>query len=163
MASEAESSKVLLGMQETLYWSEAADYSPMQSRPELAARIAAEAFRKKLVWLREEYRGISQEALAEAVKARGGKLSQKSVSNLENPEFNHNSTLAKFAQAADEFGVPPWVMFHPGIDFALLQGKPLQRLVKLIDDYLACQDDQREFVEKMAAGYAGLNPKREHK
>lgn len=121
--------------------------------PEEAAKLAAQIFRERLVWLRKRRR-ISQEELAAAVKRRGGSLSQKSVSNLEN--LSHDSTLASYAQAADELGVPVWVMLIPELDYALLEGEPLKRLTTLVKDYLGCTDEQRVFVEKMAAGYAGL-------
>lgn len=124
--------------------------------PEEAAKIAAKNFRDRLKYLREK-RGLSQDGLAAAVKRRGGELSQKSVSNLEN--LNHESKLVNYARAAAAFGVPVWVMLIPDLDFALLEGEPLQRLTKLVDDYLKCTDEQRVFVEKMAGGYAGLNVK----
>jgi len=127
----------------------------MPQSPTKTAERAAETFRDKLLWLRKQRRHISQEDLAAAVKRRGGSLSQKSVSNIEN--LSHNSTLASYAEVADELGVPVWVMFIEDLDFAFLEGPRLQRLTKLVEDYKNCTDEQREYIEKMATGYAGLN------
>ncbi len=84
-------------------------------------------------------------------------LSQKSVSNIKN--LNHRSTLESYAQAADALGVPTWVMLIHRLDVALLEAPALHRFVRLVEDYMRCTPEQREFVEKMAAGYAGLNKK----
>lgn len=92
------------------------------------------------------------------MKRAGRPLSQKSISNVE--KLAHNSTLASFAEVADAMGIPLWVMFIEGLDFSLLEPPALQRLTQLVDDYRRCTDQQREYIEKMAAGYAGLNPEK---
>jgi transcriptional regulator with XRE-family HTH domain len=112
------------------------------------------AFVEKLKWLRERD-GLSQADLERDMKKRGKKVSQKSFSNIERLE--HSSQIKNFAAIAAHFGVPLWVMFVPGLDVSLLEGPKLKRIVTLVQDYLACDDTERELIEKMAAGYAGLH------
>lgn len=118
---------------------------------------ARAAFVAKLKVLREKA-GLSQAELVRDMKKRGHPLSQKSVSNIERVE--HDTQLSNYAAIAEHFGVPLWVMFVPGLTPELLEGEKLKRLEKLVQDYLACDDDQRGFTESMAAGYAGLNQKK---
>lgn len=129
----------------------------MPSRAADTAKDAAERFQTNLALLIERRR-LSQSAVAAAVKRAGASVSQKTVSNIKN--LSHNSKLSTFAALADGLGVPLWVMFLVDRDPELLEGIRLQRLAEMMRDYLLCTDQQREYVEKMAAGYAGLNPKR---
>lgn len=151
------SSNVLLERQEALYLLRGSCSQTMPSRAQDSAKEAAEAFQANFLWLMQR-RELSQSALAEAVKRHGGSVSQKTVSNIKN--LTHRSKLSTFGAIADGLGVPLWVMFMIQREPELLEGARLQRLTDLMHHYLRCSDEQREYVEKMAAGYAGLNPKK---
>jgi len=122
--------------------------------PTQAATDAARAFRENFEYLFEKLH-LSQERLAETVKRRGGALSQKSISNIKN--LSHRSTLSAYSQVAEALGVPVWVMLIPNLRKELLDQPYAHRFTKLIADYACCNDEQRDYIEKMAAGYAGLN------
>lgn len=118
---------------------------------------ARETFAEKLKWLRE-HRKVAQMDLEREMKRRGIGGGQKSVSNVET--LKHDSQLGTYSAIADYFGVPPWVMFIPGLDVKLLEGERLKRLEKLVQDYLQCNDTERTHVENMAAAHASLHRKK---
>jgi transcriptional regulator with XRE-family HTH domain len=122
-----------------------------------SAESAHAAFAAKLKWLRE-HRKVAQMDLEREMKKRGKKVRQKTVSNIE--QLVHDSQLGTYAAIAEHFGVPVWVMFIPGLDVALLEGEKLQRLKKLVEDYLRCDDVERKHAENMAAGFADLHRKK---
>jgi len=111
------------------------------------------AFASKAKYLRERA-GLSQIELEREMSRRGKDLSQKSISNIETQK--HDAQVGNLAAIAAYFKVPLWVMFIPGLNPENLDPAKLKRLATLVEDYLTCESTEREFVEKMAAGYAGL-------
>lgn len=111
------------------------------------------AFAVKAKWLRERA-GLSQIALEREMNRREEGPSQKTVSNIENQKYS--SQIGNLAAVAAYFKVPLWVMFIPELHTDNLEPDKLKRLATLVEDYLSCDNAEREFVEKMAAGYAGL-------
>lgn len=66
--------------------------------------------------------------------------------------------ISTYAAVATEYGLPIWSMFIPETTrdmFADLT--KMQRLVRLMRDYLACSDAQRSHIEAMAVGLAEIN------
>lgn len=112
---------------------------------------------QKIRWLRKRA-GLSQKALEELLKRRGAKGSQKSMSNLETAA--HDSGIGLYKAVCAQFDVPLWVMFIPCEPAELLEPEKLRRVVKLMHDYLACDENQRDHIANMAAGFSALKPKK---
>lgn len=140
-------------MQEALYLAYRAPFLGMHAKPKSPLQDAHAAFAEKATWLRKRA-GLSQIELERAVKKRGDSISQKSVSNIET--LKHDSQLGNYAAIAEYFGVPLWAMFVPGLSVDLLEGEKLRRLTSLVENYLTCDNSEREHIENMARGYAGL-------
>lgn len=101
--------------------------------------------------------GLSQLELVAKMKERGLGLSQKSVSNIETTAVD--TGFGNLANLADFYRIPLWVVFLPDLTTEMLEGDRVKRLIKLMDDYLACDDTSRTLIEDVAGGYAGLASK----
>lgn len=123
-----------------------------QSKQE-TSRLAIATFVEHLKFLREQT-GLSQAGLEKKMKEQGTDLSQKSISHIET--FEVDPGFSNLSGIAASFGVPLWVMIVPGLDKDMLQGEKLKRLVRLVEDYMACDDTNRAHVENLAAAYADL-------
>jgi hypothetical protein len=74
------------------------------------------------------------------------------VENLEG-----DPPLSAYAASAAHWGLPVWAMMVPGTTRDMFEDiSKINRLVKMVGDYLACSDSQRSSIEGMAAGLAGL-------
>lgn len=116
-------------------------------------RGALSTFVENLKWLRAKSE-LSQTALGARMTESGTDLSQKSVSNIE--KFVVDPGFSNLAAIASHFGVPLWIMILPGIDKDLLEGERLKRVVKLMEDYVACEDAERAHIENLAAAHASV-------
>lgn len=121
-----------------------------QNSPLQQAQIAFGENLKELLRRQE----LSQAGLGRALSRGNGGVSTKTINNI--VEARHPPELGNLSTIAEFFGVPLWVMFIPGLPKEMLERSSLERLRKLMDDYLACGDNERRFTENMAAGYAGL-------
>lgn len=115
-----------------------------------ALQDALAAFAPNLVNLLK-HRGISQSELWRQLKRRGHKVSQKTVNNLANAK--HSSEIGNLAAVADYFGVPLWVMLVPALPPDMVDGAALARLDRLVKDYIACAQEDRNHLENVAAAY----------
>lgn len=106
--------------------------------------------------------GISQAELGRIVREKvPGRVSEgfavKNISNIEAGRYKPElGTLSAIAEAID---VPLWVMFLPGINKEILASPYKERLVRLMRDYMRCDDTGRLHTENMAAGQAALKGK----
>lgn len=98
--------------------------------------------------------GLSQMALQRETERAGMKVSQGTISDIEGNDTD--SGFSNFAALAAHFGVPLWAMIIPGLQTEMLEGDKLKRLVKLMQDYVACDDAGRVHTENMAAAHASL-------
>lgn len=122
----------------------------MGTNPKSSLLEAQLAFAEKLNYLLER-EGLSQAALGRALKARKAGVADKTLSNISRAA--HPSQVDNFAAIADHFGLPLWTMFVPGLPVEFLDKAMSDRLAKLVDDYVHCDDADRLDVEKMAARY----------
>lgn len=105
---------------------------------------------------------ISQAELGRIVREKvPGRITEgfavKNISNIEAGRYKPElGTLSAIAEAID---VPLWVMFLPGINKEILASPYKERLIKLMQDYMRCDDTGRLHTENMAAGQAALRNK----
>lgn len=94
-------------------------------------------------------RNIESDAkLAEAVRGLDRKTVNNTLSGRHNPKIK---TLEAIATALD---CPLWVMFLVGKRDSDLDSPYRERLIKMVEDYLHCDDEGRGHVENMAAAFA---------
>jgi hypothetical protein len=65
--------------------------------------------------------------------------------------------ISAYGEIAASFGLPLWVMVVPGTSKVMFENGGVERLVRLVRDYLDASDSQRSNVEGMAAGLAEIN------
>lgn len=99
-----------------------------------------------------ELRDLSESQLGRELKARKTPVNTKTLNNIGN--VAHPTQLDNLTAVADYFGLPLWVMFLPGMPKAMLPKPFSDRLVKMMRDYLDCDDADRLEVEKLASIYA---------
>jgi hypothetical protein len=81
------------------------------------------------------------------------------ANNVENLEGD--PLISTYAAAAAYWGLPMWAMVVPGTTRDMFEDlTKMNRLVQLMQDYLACSDTERANIEGMAAGLAKLNRQR---
>jgi transcriptional regulator with XRE-family HTH domain len=90
----------------------------------------------------------SDAQLAEAVRGLDRKTVNNALSGRHNPKI---STLEAIANALD---CPLWVMFLVGRADRDLESPYRERLIKMVECYLKCDDEGRHHVESMAAAFA---------
>lgn len=122
----------------------------MEKEQPKALRDALAAFAPNMVNMLKE-RGLNQSELWRQLKRRGHEVSPKTVNNLANAK--HSSEIGNLAAVADHFGVPLWVMLIPALPPDLVSKGSLERLNKLVQDYIACDPDDRKHAENVAAAY----------
>ena len=122
----------------------------MATTPKSSLEEAQLAFAEKLNYLLERD-GLSQAALGRALKARKAGVADKTLSNISRAA--HPSQVDNFAAIADHFGLRLWTMFVPGLPVEFLEKATNDRLAKLVEDYVHCDDADRADIEKMAARY----------
>jgi hypothetical protein len=94
---------------------------------------------------------LSQAGLGRALKAKKAGVADKTLSNISRAA--HPSQIDNFAAIADHFDLQLWTMFVKGLPVEFLEKGLNDRLVKLVDDYVHCDDADRMDIEKMAARY----------
>jgi transcriptional regulator with XRE-family HTH domain len=90
----------------------------------------------------------SDAQLAEAVRGVDRKTVNNALSGRHNPKI---STLEAIADALD---CPLWVMFLVGKAEKDLESPYRERLIKMVEAYLQCDDEGRHHVESLAAAFA---------
>jgi hypothetical protein len=69
-----------------------------------------------------------------------------------------DAPISAYVAVAVEWGFPVWAMMIPETTRDMFEDPTrMNRLVKVMQDYLACFDDDRGNIEGMAAGLAELN------
>lgn len=111
---------------------------------------AQQAFAEKFQYLLERDR-LSQADLGKALKAAKARVADKTLSNIKRAA--HPSQINNFAAIADHFGIPLWIMFIPALPLEFLEKPRNDRLMQLVVNYLACSEDDRSDIEKMAARF----------
>jgi hypothetical protein len=99
-----------------------------------------------------ELRDLSESQLGRDLRARKTPVNTKTLNNIGN--IAHPTQLDNLTAVADYFGLPLWVMFLPGMPQAMLPKAFSNRLIKMMADYLDCDDADRLEVEKLASVYA---------
>jgi hypothetical protein len=79
------------------------------------------------------------------------------ASPIENLEGD--TPISVYAEVAAEFGLPAWVMMVPGTTRDMFEddAAKAKRLVKLVEDHLACPESWRKNIEDLTAGFADIN------
>jgi len=90
----------------------------------------------------------SHSQLADVVRGIDRKTVNNALSGRHNPKIN---TLEAIAAALD---CPLWVMFLVGKKEKDLDSPYRERLVKMVEAYLQCDDEGRHHVESMASAFA---------
>lgn len=99
-----------------------------------------------------ELRHLSESQLGRDLKARKTPVNTKTLNNIGN--VAHPTKLDNLAAVADYFGLPLWVMFLPGMPKSMLDRPSSERLIKMMADYMECEDADRLEVEGLASIYA---------
>src|SRR5688500_12684896 len=91
-------------------------------------------------------REMKRVKLARLIEADGGPVSKTTYNILAK---NHPPNLENWAYIAKALDVPLWVLLIPGLDQNpnLLKQDGLRRLVKLVANYMACDEAKREEAE----------------
>jgi len=94
-------------------------------------------------------REMKRVKLARAVEADGGPVLKTTYNILAK---RHPPNLENWAFIAKALDVPLWVLLIPGLDQHedILKADGLKRLVKLVDNYMACDDAKRTEAEIVA-------------
>jgi hypothetical protein len=94
-------------------------------------------------------REMKRVKLARDVEAAGGPVSKTTYNILSK---RHPPNLDNWAFIAKALDVPLWVLLIPGLDQHedLLKDDGLKRLVKLVENYMACDDMRRSEAEIVA-------------
>jgi transcriptional regulator with XRE-family HTH domain len=90
----------------------------------------------------------SDAQLGDAVRGLDRKTVNNALSGRHNPKV---STLQAIADALD---CPLWVMFLVGKSDQDLESPYRERLIKMVESYLKCDDEGRHHVESMASAFA---------
>jgi hypothetical protein len=100
-------------------------------------------------------REMKRVKLARAVEADGGPVTKTTYNILSK---RHPPNLDNWAFIAKALDVPLWVLLIPGLDKHpdVLRTDGLKRLVKLVDNYMACDDTRRGEAEVVAQAGAIL-------
>lgn len=88
----------------------------------------------------------------ELMRTKTKKVSTKTINNIVNSR--HPPQLDNLSAIAEHFGVPLWVMFLPELPKELLVPPFKDRLVGLMENYLACDGEGRMHTENIAATFA---------
>lgn len=93
--------------------------------------------------------------LARAIESDGGPVSKTTYNILAK---NHPPNLENWAYIAKALDIPLWVLLIPGLDkhIDMLKADGLKRLVKLVNNYIACDDERRAEAEVVAQSGAIL-------
>lgn len=104
-------------------------------------------------------REMKRVKLARAVEADGGPVTKTTYNILAK---RHPPNLDNWAFIAKALDVPLWVLLIPGLDQHedLIKNDGLKRLVKLVDNYMACDDQRRGEVEVVAQAGAIMKKSR---
>jgi hypothetical protein len=94
-------------------------------------------------------RDMKRVKLARAVEAAGGPVTKTTYNILSK---RHPPNLDNWAFIAKALDIPLWVLLIPGLDQHddLLKNDGLKRLVKLVENYMACDDTRRTEAEVVA-------------
>ncbi|WP_196799372.1 helix-turn-helix domain-containing protein [Thioalkalivibrio sp. ALgr3] len=75
-------------------------------------------------------------------------VSQRTVSNLLNPDSPHAPTITKINAVADYYGLKGWQLLVPGQTLeTLLSGK---RLEHVVHSYIHADEDGRRYIERVS-------------
>jgi hypothetical protein len=96
-----------------------------------------------------EVREMKRVKLAKAVQSAGGPVMKTTYNILSK---RHPPNLENWAFIAKALDVPLWVLLIPGLDQRpdMLKEDGLKRLVKLVENYMACDDSRRGEAEVVA-------------
>lgn len=111
----------------------------------VAARMSALAIEGD----RELFRMVKQ-------RSRQTGPSEKTVNNA--LKARHDAKISTLNAIAEALEVPLWVLLIPGLDkhVDLLKNDGLRRMVKLVENYMACDDAKRADAETVAQAGAIL-------
>ena len=115
------------------------------------------AFAERHQWMLDIH-NATQAGMADSMTRSMGEdgVSQKTLSNIKNLVGDPRiSTYARRRQPNG--GFPVWAMMIPETTKDMFEDRTrMNRLVKAMQDYLACSDGDRRSIEGMAAGLAKL-------
>jgi hypothetical protein len=122
--------------------------------------IGMDAFAKNVAARMEALEIEDDRKLFQMVKQRSRQAgpSEKTVNNAVNAR--HDAKISTLNSIAEALEVPLWVLLIPGLDKHpdLLRGEGLKRLVRLVENYMTCDDGRRSEAEVVA--HAGAILKR---
>ena len=84
-------------------------------------------------------------------------ISPKTVNNV--LAGRYDARMGTLEAIAGTLDCPLWVLLHPGIVDADLQSPARERLIAAVKSYLACDDEHRSHLERIAAAYAAMHNK----
>jgi transcriptional regulator with XRE-family HTH domain len=141
-------------MQEIRYLAQSAQWKCMYAQRKSPLREALTAFGATLDQLLEK-EDISQAELGRLMTKDGHEIATKTINNI--VKARHPPELDNLAAIAAYFEVPLWVMFIPGLKPELLDKDKLERLIKYVEDYLQCTDNERRHPEGIVSGFAAAH------
>jgi transcriptional regulator with XRE-family HTH domain len=142
-----DSGKILLSLQAKFSKGKLRECREMPKHPDhiaegLAAFSSAARTLMKLRNLKSE---------AELARLVSGKA-PKSVNNA--LSGRHDAQISTLQAIADALDCPLWVMFLVGKAEKDLESPYRERLIKMVESYLKCDDEGRHHVESLAAAFA---------
>lgn len=90
----------------------------------------------------------SDSELARLVSGKAPKTVNNALSG------RHDAQISTLQAIADALDCPLWVMFLVGKEGHDLESPYRERLIKMVERYLKCDDEGRHHVESMAAAFA---------
>lgn len=90
----------------------------------------------------------SDSELARLVNGKAPKTVNNALSG------RHDAQISTLQAIADALDCPLWVMFLVGKSERDLESPYRERLIKMVESYLQCNDEGRHHVESMAAAFA---------
>lgn len=150
----AECSKALPRMQAIYYHVGVEQCFPMPHKALSPAEIAMEAFARNVSTRMEALRIGSDRELYRMVKKlyRGEVPGEKTVNNAINAR--HDAKISTLNSIAEALKLPLWVLLIPDLPSELLHDPDAQRLVRLVQNFLASSGEGRVHIENVAAAAA---------
>lgn len=94
-------------------------------------------------------RGLKDRKVSALAKSVGASIGPKTVNNIQNKR--HATTLETLSAVAEALRVPAWMLLLPKLNPEIPNDPAV---LKLLDDYLACDPETRRAIERIVAGQA---------
>lgn len=91
-----------------------------------------------------EYFGHSQMDLS-----RASRVSQRTISNLLNPDAGHSPTLDKLERIAEAYGLEVWQLHIPGLDVEAVVGSGRKQFASVVYSYLQADSNGRAYLARV--------------